>query len=145
MLITVSLKQGPIAGEFNMDSSKFLSKVIGIYLIIISIAMLINMPQFITQVNILIHDSGNMFVTGFFTLILGILMVVSHNLWRWDWRLVITIIAWLTFLKGASIIIYPQFIAKTTILFMQDMNIAFITAGLDLCLGILLTYFGFKR
>jgi hypothetical protein len=128
-----------------MNVSKFLSKVIGIYLIIISIAMLTNMDQFIHYVSNLINDVPLMFVTGFFTLILGILMVVGHNIWQWNWRILITIIAWLTLLKGASIIFYPQFIDKTTILFLKNINIAYVAAGFDFVLGILLSYFGFKK
>lgn len=128
-----------------MDTSKFLAKVIGIYLIIISIAMLVNMHQFINYVNHLINEAPLMFVTGFITLILGILMVVSHNIWQWHWRVIITIIAWITFLKGISIIFIPAYMDKTTLLFTQNINIAFIAAGVDLILGILLCYFGFKR
>src|SRR5437867_102293 len=111
---------------FSMDVSKFLSKVIGVYLIIISIVMFVNMPQFITYVKSLINDTSLLFVTGFFTLILGLLMVVSHNIWQWNWRVIVTIFAWIVLLKGASIILYPQFIDKTTLLFTQNMNIAYI-------------------
>ena len=128
-----------------MDISKFLSKVIGIYLIIMSLAMLINLPQFINSVNTLIHDAPLMFVTGCFTSILGILMVVSHNSWQWNWRVVITIFAWLILLKGVSIILFPQFIDRTAILFMQDTNVVYGTAGFDFVLGLLLCYFGYSH
>lgn len=128
-----------------MAVSKFLSKVIGIYLIIVSIALLVNMQQFINLVNTLINDAPLMFVSGFFTLILGILMVVSHNIWQWNWRVLITIISWLTLFKGASIVLYPQFIDSMTILFVGSMNIAYIAAGMDLVLGVVLCYFGFRH
>ncbi len=117
----------------------------GIYLIIVSTVMSVSMSQFNTSVNNLIHDTPLMFVTGFFTLVLGILVVVSHNIWQWNWRVLITIIGWLTLLKGMSIILYPQFIDKVTFLFIQNINIAYIIAGFDFLLGILLCYFGFKK
>lgn len=128
-----------------MDISKFLSKVLGVYLIIISVAMFANIQQFSIYVQNLINDAPLMFVTGFFTLILGLLMVVSHNIWQWNWRIVITIIAWMILLKGASIIFYPQFIDKATILFVQNMGFAYMTASFDFILGILLCYLGFRR
>jgi len=128
-----------------MGVSKFLSKVIGIYFIIVTIAMFVNMQQFITEVNSLINDAPLMFVTGFFTLIVGLLMVVSHNIWQWNWRVIITIISWLSLIKGASIIFYPQFIDKISMIFIQNFNIAYIAAGFDFAIGILLCYFGFKR
>lgn len=128
-----------------MDISKFLSKVLGIYFVFVSVVMLTNMQQFINSVNTLIHDAAAMIVAGFFTLILGILMVVSHNIWRWHWQVIITLIAWISLLKGASILIYPQFINQTSILFVQHLNVAYVAAGFDFILGITLCYFGFKR
>lgn len=128
-----------------MDVSKFLGKVVGLYLILVSLALFINMHQFSVYVNELIHNAPLMFVTGFFTLILGLLMVVSHNIWQWNWRVIITIIAWITLLKAVSIIFYPQFIDSATTLFLQNMKFAYGTAGLDFILGIVLCYFGFKR
>jgi hypothetical protein len=128
-----------------MDISKFLSKVVGIYLMIVSIAMFLNMPQFIIHVNSLINDPPLLFVTGFFTLILGILMVVSHHIWQWNWRVIITIFAWIVLLKGASIIFYPQFIDKTTLLFIHHLDATYVGAGFDFVIGILLSYVGFKH
>ncbi len=129
----------------NMDRSKFLSKVLGIYLIIVSIAMLVSMDQFISNVTSLINDLPLMFVTGFFTLIVGVLMIVSHNIWVWNWKVIITIIGWLTFLKGGSIILVPQFIDNATNLFVQNIQVAYLVAIIDLILGIILSYIGFVR
>lgn len=128
-----------------MDTSKFLAKVLGGYLIIVSTAMIVNMPQFITNVNNLINNAGLMLVSGFFTLIIGLLMVMSHNVWQWNWRVIITIFGWLALLKGASLVIYPQFLDQLSLLFISNTNAAFIGAGIDLILGLVLSYFGFKR
>jgi len=128
-----------------MDKSKFLSKVIGIYLIIVSITMLMNMQQFMTNVTNLVNDQLLMFVTGFFTLIVGTLMIASHSIWEWNWKLIITIIAWLTFIKGGSIILIPQFIDYVTSLFVQNINVAYGIAIIDLVVGIILSYIGLVR
>lgn len=127
-----------------MNISKFLSKVLGFYLIVVSLAMLVNMSQFTHYVHSLINNPPLMFVTGFFTLILGLLMVVSHNIWQWHWRLIITILSWITLLKGASIIFFPQFIDHISLLFIQNISFAYIAASIDMILGILLAYIGFK-
>lgn len=128
-----------------MNISKFLGKVTGIYFLIISISMLLHMDQFITHVNNLMGNASLMFVTGFFTLILGILLVVSHNIWEGSWRLIITIIGWVTLLKGVTIFLYPQFIDNITISFTQNTHIAYASAIIELLLSLLLLYFGFKH
>jgi hypothetical protein len=129
-----------------MNTSTFLSKVLGIYLVLVSSAMLVNMHQFITLINGLMNDAPLLFVIGFFTLILGVIMVVSHNVWEWNWRVVITLIAWMTLLKGACLIFSPAWMHQATDVFlMQDLNVAYAAAGFDFALGMLLMYFGFKR
>lgn len=128
-----------------MNISKFLAKVMGIYFVIISIAMFLNRQQFISGVNDLINNAPLMFVVGFFTLILGILMIVSHNIWQLNWRVLVTIIAWLTFIKGTSILMYPHFLGETTRLFLQSSTALYCAAIFDFFLGILLSYFGFKK
>ncbi len=128
-----------------MDKSKFLSKVLGIYLIIVSLAMFVNLEQLTLYVQDLLKNAPLMLVIGFWTLILGLLMVVSHNVWQWNWRLLITIISWIVLLKGASMVFYPHYVDKATFLFMQNESIAYSAAGFELVLGIILTYLGFKR
>lgn len=128
-----------------MNVSKFLSKVLGIYLLVVSMVLLIKMQQFTGLVLNLINDAPLMFVTGFMSLILGILMVVSHTIWEWDWRVLITLIAWLTLLKGISLLFYPQFIGHLSFLFVQNTTVVYLAGGLDLILGLILCYFGFKH
>ena len=127
-----------------MDVSKYLAKVIGIYLIIVGVAMLANMHLFLNYIHSLINNAPLMYVIGFFTLIPGILMVVSHNVWQWNWRLLITLISWLVLLKGASIILFPKFIDKTSLLVIHDINVAYVIASFDLILGLIVCYFGFR-
>lgn len=128
-----------------IDTSKFLAKVIGIYQIIISAMMLMNMNRFTSMIYILITNAPLMLIIGSFTLILGILLVVSHNIWQWSWRIIVTLVAWIVLLKGISIILFPEFIDKITILFVQNTTFAYCIAGLDFILGAVLIYFGFKR
>ncbi len=128
-----------------MEISRFLGKVIGLYLIIVSIAILINMPKFVSTVNELINNVPLMFVTGFFTLVLGLLLVVSHNIWQWNWRVIITIIAWISLLKGISIVLYPEIIDHATHWFVENSTFGYITGSIDLILGLILCYFGFRR
>lgn len=127
-----------------MDVSKFLSKVIGIYLVLISGAMFFNMHQFNVYLTKLLYDEPLMFSMGFFTLIIGILMVVSHNIWQPRWTIIITLLSWLTLFKGLSMILFPHATDNLTTLFIQSSNIAYSAAGFDLVLGLILVYTGFR-
>lgn len=128
-----------------MDISKFLGKVMGIYLIIVNLAMLVNMQQFASLISNLNNDAPLMFVSGFIALIVGLLAVVSHNVWQWSWRVIITILAWLILIKGITILFYPSVIRNLSLSFIQNQGFAYGTIIVDFVLGITLCYFGFKR
>jgi len=128
-----------------MDTSKFLSKVIGIYMIIISIVMLMDMNKMLQIIDGFTNNPSLVFVTGVFTLILGILLIACHNIWRWDWRLIITLIAWIVFIKGLSVIVAPQFIDKVSALVIANSMIYYAAAIFDLVVGIILSYIGYIR
>lgn len=128
-----------------MDKSKFLAKVLGLYFIIISVALFTNRAQFGLLVLDLINNAPLMFVTGFFVLILGLGLVVSHNIWQWDWRVLITITSWIILFKALTILFYRPWIDEMTILFVQNVSADYIAGGVNFILGVLLCYFGFRR
>jgi len=95
-----------------MDLSIFLDKVIGLYLVIVSIAMLANRKILPKLVKMYVHHEPLFFTEGAFALVIGVLLVVSHNIWTSDWRVIITIIAWLTLAKGVGRLLAPESLAK---------------------------------
>jgi len=128
-----------------MDISRFLARVLGLYMVIISIAMFANMRQFGNLVTALVNDPSLLFTIGFFTLLLGLALVVSHNLWQWNWRIIITIIAWLVVFKGVCLIFHPQYIIDMSNGFLRNQTLAHVVAAIDFIIGLALCYFGFKR
>lgn len=128
-----------------MDVSKFLSKVIGLYEIIISLAMLLNMNQFTSNIQGLMNNDPLMVFIGCFTVIVGILLTVSHNIWQWHWRILVTIVAWLVLIKGISILIFPHTLDQITVQFVTNNTFSYSVATIDLLLGLLFCYFGFRR
>jgi len=55
--------------------------------------------------------------TGYITLLLGLITVVLHNIWVRDWKVAITILGWMTLLKGVLKIGFPGHIRKNAQMF----------------------------
>jgi len=55
--------------------------------------------------------------TGYITFLLGLVTVVLHNLWVFDWRVTITILGWATLIKGIMKIVFPGHIHKKAQMF----------------------------
>ena len=128
-----------------MDVSKFLAKSLGIYLIIVCASFFIDQTRFTHLAEALVNNEPLLYVTGFFTLILGILMIVGHPIWRWNWRVIVTLIGWMVFIKGASILLYPPYIKTLTHYFVENPYFAITALGIDLVLGLILCYYGFRK
>lgn len=50
--------------------------------------------------------------TGYVTFFLALVTIILHNVWAFDWRVVITLLAWNTLVKGITKIGFPEFIHK---------------------------------
>ncbi len=94
-----------------MDISLFLSKITALYLVIGSIGILINAKRFAAWVKTLKTDVY-IYIGGAFSLVIGLLMVLSHNIWVADWPVVVTVMGWLALIKGIMIMWYPDAVIK---------------------------------
>ena len=128
-----------------MDLSIFLSKALGIYLMVISVAFIMQERRLKSLILNMMHDSALMFVSGFMALIMGILLIVSHNMWVKDWRVIITIIGWAAFLKGLNIILFPEFLVNLSIKWVQNKVAYYATFFFTFLIGALLIYFGYGK
>lgn len=125
-----------------MTTSIILAQILGLYLLIMSIAMLVNKRYYQEAAIVMVQNSGMMFLTAIITLTLGVLLVVFHNIWVSDWRVIITILAWLGFIKGVTRMFFPRQIAKWSDAIQND-QVYFISLGICLVLGVYLAYKGF--
>lgn len=125
-----------------MELSIFLAKVFSIYLVIISLAMFARPNNFKDLAMDLVREPGALFISMFIALILGILLIVSHNVWVMGWPVLITILGWIVFAKGLIRLFFPELIVDMTKI-LEKQIIYFSIAGFNLLLGFVLTYYGF--
>jgi len=55
--------------------------------------------------------------TGYITFLLGLITVTLHNIWVADWRVTVTILGWVTLLKGIEKIGFPDRVNRKAQLF----------------------------
>lgn len=127
-----------------MDLSIFLSRTVGIYLVIVSVLLLTKTSQFYGIIASMAGDAPLMFVSGLFTLMIGIAMVVSHHIWVMNWRVSVTIISWIILLKAICILFCPLSMNALTLNFIRSTTYAYAAGSFDLALGLVFIYFGFR-
>lgn len=125
-----------------MDISLFLSKALGLYLVIISVGMLINALTLKPILGEMLKSPGLMFVTGVIAMIIGVLIVISHNIWTLDWRVIITIMGWASLIKGTIRVVIPQYVDVIDKKWMLSNLSYYTTFIITFMLGVLLCYLG---
>lgn len=94
-----------------MEISVFLAKFWGWYLITF-FSLFIFYPKRIKQLFDFTKDEKFTMIISIMAISFGLLSIIVHNLWVTDWRLMITLLGWLVFIKGVVHFSFPQLALK---------------------------------
>jgi len=118
-----------------MDTSIFLAQFFGWYMIIMGVIILVRGEAFLEELLKEIEDKGFLLLGGYLTLFLGLGMVILHNIWTEDWRVIITILGWLTLLKGILLIAFSKEYLKFVLPFTKNPRLTRILTLIVIPLG----------
>jgi hypothetical protein len=124
----------------------FLSKLIGLYCILVSLSMIAHKRATLEMVMALVHDAPVLFVVGIITLSAGLAMVLAHNVWSvGPLPIIVTFVGWLTLIKGLLFLfLSPEAAVGFFLIGLHYAQLFYLYAGISLILGVYLTYAGFK-
>jgi len=93
-----------------MDISIFLARFWGSLFIILGLSVI--GKHLLGRIIQYTEDRTITIATGYITFLLGLATVVAHSIWVADWRLAVTILGWVTLLKGIEKITFPERVNK---------------------------------
>jgi uncharacterized protein YjeT (DUF2065 family) len=126
-----------------METSLFLAKLIGPVLIVIGIGLLVKQTEFREMATDFLSSRAMIFLAGLLTLVTGLAIVLTHNVWDFSWPVIITILGWLSVFGGVFRMLFPDSVQSmgTTML---DKPIAMTAGGaIQIVLGLWLCYAGY--
>lgn len=126
-----------------MGVSVVLAEIIGLYMAIIGILFLLNRRGVVEMIRHFQQSPSAIMLSGFIALILGLIIIVFHNIWIFGWPLIITLIGYLSIIKGMVRITYPNAFVKISDKLMQNPVAYYITTVVILLLGGFLLYNAF--
>jgi uncharacterized membrane protein HdeD (DUF308 family) len=91
-----------------METSLFLARLIGPVAIVMGAAMLINPVNMREMATDFLEHRGLIFLAGILTLLAGLAIVLTHNVWVAGWPVIITIVGWLSVVGGIFRIVFPD-------------------------------------
>lgn len=125
--------------------SLILAKIFGLYFIVIGLSFIFTPSRFRRIYQQVAKDENFLLLGGMFALLIGAFVISVHNEWKWSWAVIITILGWWSFIKGAGLLIYPKsiqyfaFIQNRSDMFYQIVSLGYII------LGAFLLYKGFSH
>ena len=124
-----------------MELSNFLANIWGLSFIIVGLSLLIYQKN-IKRLFQLAENEINLFFCGVCSSIVGIAMILTHNLWVSDWRVIVTLLGWLALARGIMLLFLPKMVIN---LHKKMENSQWISSVLVavVVLGCVLIYFGF--
>jgi hypothetical protein len=130
--------------ESMSQRTAFLGKLLGILCVLYSLSMFAHRQAALNAVGALVAEPGALLVLGFVVLGLGVAMVLGHNRWSGGaLAIVVTIIGWLTLLKGLCLAFLAPAGAAAYVSAVHYEQLFYIYAGVILAVGAYLTYGGF--
>jgi Domain of unknown function (DUF373). len=121
--------------------SNYLAEIWGISLVIIPLALLMN-QKLLRKLFAEVENEYTMLSWGAITLVIGLAMVLAHNIWTPSWQVVITIIGWLALLKGLAHLFLPD-MAKKWLKKIENKQWLPIALVVAVFVGLVITYLGF--
>lgn len=126
-----------------METSIILAKIIGPLFLVVGIGIFINLEHYRRMVVDFGNSPLSIYMSGTIAMLVGLLIVTFHNVWTWSWPVIITIMGWLSLIKGAVRIALPKLVAERSSRYGRNTNTVMITAIFVVVLGGALTYFGY--
>jgi len=126
-----------------MPTSIFIAKLLGPVFVIVGVALPLRAQAFRTMLQEFIRSPILLYLAGFFGLLGGLALVLTHNVWVLNWRLIITLIGWVTIVRAVVTILRPQIVVTVGSKLLRRRDIFFGAAALNVVIGLVLSYFGY--
>src|ERR1043165_3980399 len=95
-----------------MDISIFLAKIMGLVFVIVGLATFIKRDFVREGIRDFVDHAGLLFVSATLNVMLGLLIVLNHNIWELSWKGVITVLGYLILLRGILHLFVPEWVRK---------------------------------
>lgn len=124
-------------------STTVLAQVIGPIIGVIGLSLLLN-KEFYQQIEQNLEKHKELAILGgILNLIVGLVIVINHNIWTLNAAGLITLTGWIALVKGLNIMLAPKLFYKLTRGMLCSKNMIPIAGAASVIVGAYLTYVGY--
>lgn len=90
-----------------MSTTIFLGRLIGLYIVIVSLAMLLNRRQMLAVFAEMTASRPWMLFSGVVACAVGLALVLGHQVWHGPLAILVTLAGWMALAKGVTLLLLP--------------------------------------
>jgi hypothetical protein len=128
-----------------MSTSVFIARLIGPVMLVIGLAVFANQRAFRELAEEFLASRALLFLSGLLIMPVGLAIVLTHNIWAIDGRVMITLFGWLNLIGGAVRLFAPAYVMQTGRTMLKRPHFVPIAAAFWVVAGSLVCLFGFLR
>jgi hypothetical protein len=127
-----------------MQTSIFLAKLIGPWMTILGVAALINLRRFRYLTGEFVEHPALLYLSSLVLLPAGLAIVLVHNIWTADWRVLVTVFGWLVLLSSAIRILAVEGVISNARTILNKSAMPLIVGSIWTLIGLTFCFFGYR-
>ena len=128
-----------------MSTSVFLARLIGPVMLVIGLAVFANQRAFRDLAEEFLASRALIFLSGLLIMPVGLAIVLTHNIWAADGRVMITLFGWASAVGGAVRLFAPAYVMQAGRAMLKRPHFIPIAAAIWVVAGALFCLFGFRH
>ena len=128
-----------------MSTSVFLARLIGPVMLLIGLAVFTNQQAFRELAEEFLASRALTFLSGLIIMPAGLAIVLTHNIWAVDGRVMITMFGWANLIGGAIRLAVPAYVMQTGRAMLKRPYFIPVAAAIWVVAGALFCLFGFRH
>ena len=128
-----------------MQTSIFLAKLLGPIWLVLGIALATHRATYAAMAVEWVESRPLVYLAGVVALAIGLALVLTHNVWVADWRVIITLFGWMATLAGVVRLMFPMGVERAGRTMLKTETPILITGIVWMALGAVLCIVGYFR
>ena len=121
----------------------WISKFLGPIILVLSIPMIVTPKTLQETTRRFLDDSPLILISGVLAMTAGLSIVNTHNVWVWEWPVIVTVFGWALVFGGAFRIVAPHAVKEIGGAMMNRPTLTRIIGACWAVLGAFLTFQGY--
>lgn len=127
-----------------MFLSIIFAQIIGFYFVFVSMGTLLNQKRYRKNAQDFLATQSLVAITENLSLLFGLIILVTHQIWVLNWPTLITLIGWILLIRGLVAIYFPIWFMRYSKYLLDKKGFIFM-AWLSFIVGIILLWIGFTQ